>query len=103
MPRPAVGDESIVVINPGASDDTVYGYVRSGKVNIRVRIEGGTGDDPSGAQATMTATLKRLQQLQDNKAATVTAPDEQVTATNWPARRGRGCFHGCARSRETPS
>ncbi|SBU89290.1 hypothetical protein YW5DRAFT_00530 [Streptomyces sp. Ncost-T6T-1] len=30
----------------------------------------------------MTATLKRLQQLQDNKAATVTAPDEQVTATN---------------------
>ncbi|MBM7056769.1 hypothetical protein [Streptomyces durocortorensis] len=81
-PEPAVGDESVLVIDPGASEDTVYGYVRSGKANIRVRIEGGTGDDPSGAQATMTATLKRLQQLQDNKAATVTAPDEQVTATN---------------------
>ncbi|MFJ6699496.1 hypothetical protein ACIQM4_25965 [Streptomyces sp. NPDC091272] len=81
-PKPSVGDESSLVVNPGASEDTVYGYVRSGRANIRVRIEGGTGDDPSGAQATMAATLKRLQQLQDNKAATVTAPDEQVTATN---------------------
>ncbi|MFJ8924630.1 hypothetical protein B046DRAFT_04259 [Streptomyces sp. LamerLS-316] len=81
-PKPSVGDESTLVINPGASEDTVYGFARSGRANIRVRIEGGTGDDPSGAQATLSATLKRLQQLQDNKAATVRAPDELVTATN---------------------
>ncbi|MFE9726514.1 hypothetical protein ACFYQ5_23685 [Streptomyces sp. NPDC005794] len=77
-----LGDESTLVINPGASEDTVYGFARSGRANIRVRIEGDTTDAPSGAQATVTATLKRLQQLQDNKAATVTAPDEQFTSTN---------------------
>ncbi|NUL24933.1 hypothetical protein [Streptomyces lunaelactis] len=79
-PKPPVGDESTLVINPGASEDTVYGFARSGKANIRVKIEGGTGDDPSGAQAMLTATLKRLQQLQDGKAATVTAPHEQAAA-----------------------
>ncbi|MGW3176949.1 hypothetical protein [Streptomyces sp. NPDC001153] len=79
-PKKPVGDENTLVINPGASDDSVYGYVRSGKVNIRVRIEGGTAGDPSGTQAMLAATLKRLQQLQDGKAATVTAPDEQAAA-----------------------
>ncbi|MFF4551093.1 hypothetical protein [Streptomyces sp. NPDC001435] len=79
-PKRPVGDENTLVINPGLSDDSVYGYVRSGKVNIQVRIEGGTEGDPSGTQAMLTATLKRLQQLQDGKAATVTAPDEQAAA-----------------------
>ncbi|WP_225102060.1 hypothetical protein [Streptomyces sp. CoH27] len=79
-PKKPVGDENTLVINPGLSDDSVYGYVRSGKVNIRVRIEGGTAGDPSGTQTMLAATLKRLQQLQDGKAATVTAPDEQAAA-----------------------
>ncbi|MFF7771745.1 hypothetical protein ACFZC7_35265 [Streptomyces massasporeus] len=79
-PKRPVGDENTLVINPGASDDSVYGYVRSGKVSIEVRIEGGTAGDPSGAQAMLAATLKRLQQLQDGKAATVTALDEQAAA-----------------------
>ncbi|MBT2396274.1 hypothetical protein [Streptomyces sp. ISL-100] len=79
-PKSPVGEESTLVINPGASEDTVYGFARSGKANIRVKIEGGTGDDPSGAQAMLTATLKRLQQLQDGKAATVTAPAEQAAS-----------------------
>ncbi|MFE9454170.1 hypothetical protein [Streptomyces sp. NPDC006739] len=75
-----MGDESTLVVNPGLSDDSVYGYVRSGRVNIRVRIEGGTAGDPSGTQAMLAATLKRLQQLQDGKAATVTVADEQTAA-----------------------
>ncbi|MGW3208373.1 hypothetical protein [Streptomyces sp. NPDC001135] len=79
-PKKPVGNENTLVINPGLSDDSVYGYVRSGKVDIRVRIEGGTAGDPSGAQAMLAATLKRLQQLQDGKAATATAPDEQAAA-----------------------
>ncbi|GAA0475630.1 hypothetical protein GCM10010361_45070 [Streptomyces olivaceiscleroticus] len=79
-PIKPVGDENTLVINPGASDDSVYGYVRSGKVNIRVKIEGATGGDPSGAQAMLSATLKRLQQLQDGKPATITAADEQAGA-----------------------
>ncbi|MCX2180652.1 hypothetical protein KV205_08955 [Streptomyces sp. SKN60] len=79
-PKVPVGDENTLVINPGLSEDSVYGYVRSGKVNIRVRTEGGTAGDPSGTQAVLAATLKRLQELQDGKAATVTAPDEQAAA-----------------------
>ncbi|MFJ9416675.1 hypothetical protein ACIRPT_21135 [Streptomyces sp. NPDC101227] len=79
-PKRPVGDENTLVINPGASDDSVYGYVRSGRVNIRVKIDGATGGDPSGAQAMLSATLKRLQQLQDGKPATVTAADEQAGA-----------------------
>ncbi|MFI5689674.1 hypothetical protein [Streptomyces sp. NPDC051636] len=76
-PKRPVGDENTLVINPGLSDDSVDGYVRSGKVNIRVRIEGGTAGDPSGAQAMLAATLKRLQQLQDGKSATVTTPENR--------------------------
>ncbi|MEV5655956.1 hypothetical protein [Streptomyces sp. NPDC052291] len=79
-PERPVGDENTLVINPGASDDSVHGYVRSGRVNIRVRIDGATGGDPSGAQAMLSAALKRLQQLQDGKPATVTAAEEQAGA-----------------------
>ncbi|MFF9157657.1 hypothetical protein ACF1AB_36170 [Streptomyces sp. NPDC014846] len=79
-PKQPVGDENTLVINPGASDDSVYGYLRSGRVNVRVKIDGATGGDPSGAQAMLSATLKRLQQLQDGKPATVTAADEQAGA-----------------------
>ncbi|MEU3190683.1 hypothetical protein ABZ686_08545 [Streptomyces sp. NPDC006992] len=78
--KPSVGEESTLVINPGASEDSVYGYSRSGKANIRVKIDGNTGGDPSGAQAMLAATLKRLQQVQEGKPATVTATDEQNTA-----------------------
>ncbi|MEV0437714.1 hypothetical protein AB0I84_22950 [Streptomyces spectabilis] len=79
-PKKPLGDENTLVINPGASEDSVYGYVRSGRVNIRVKIDGATGGDPSGAQAMLSATLKRLQQLQGGKPATVTAADEQAGA-----------------------
>ncbi|APY90470.1 hypothetical protein DCW30_04085 [Streptomyces alfalfae] len=79
-PEQPVGDENTLVINPGASEDSVDGYVRSGRVNIRVQIDGATGGDPSGAQTMLSATLKRLQQLQEGKPATVTAADEQAGA-----------------------
>ncbi|MEV3857637.1 hypothetical protein AB0J38_25320 [Streptomyces sp. NPDC050095] len=79
-PKTPVGDENTLVVNPGAADDAVYGYVRSGKANIRVRVEGGTAGDPSGTQAMLAATLERLQQLQAGKAATVSAPDELAAA-----------------------
>lgn len=77
-PKPAVGDESTLVLNPGAASDSVYAYSRSGRVNIRVRMDGANGGDPSGAQATLSATLKRLQQLQDGQPATARATDEKV-------------------------
>ncbi|MFF1380625.1 hypothetical protein [Streptomyces sp. NPDC058308] len=80
-PTKPVGDESTLVINPGISDDSVYGYSRSGKANIRVKVDGGTAGDPSGAQAMLTATLKRLQQAQADKQPTATAADEQATAS----------------------
>ncbi|MEV7192475.1 hypothetical protein AB0N81_11810 [Streptomyces sp. NPDC093510] len=78
--KPPVGDESTLVINPGASEDSVYAYSRSGKVNIRVEVDGNTAGDPSGAQAMLSATLKRLQQLQDGKHPTVTAAEEKAAA-----------------------
>lgn len=65
-------------VSRGACDDTVHGLARSGKANIRVRVGGGRGGDPSGAQATLSATLKRFQQLQDGKPAPVRAADEKV-------------------------
>ncbi|MFJ9574947.1 hypothetical protein ACIRQF_00985 [Streptomyces sp. NPDC101191] len=80
VPKRPVGDENTLVVNPGASEDSVYGYVRSGKASIEVRIEGGAAGDPSGAQAMLAATLKRLQQLQDGHPATVAASDEQAAA-----------------------
>ncbi|MEU7070073.1 hypothetical protein AB0B30_04060 [Streptomyces narbonensis] len=79
-PRKPIGDENTLVVNPGASEDSVHGYVRSGKATIRVRVDGATGGDPSGTQAILAATLKRLQQLQDGKAATTTAVDELAAA-----------------------
>ncbi|MFG2864675.1 hypothetical protein [Streptomyces sioyaensis] len=78
--KPRVGEESTLVINPGASEDNVNGFSRSGKANIRVRLDGVTGADPAGARAMLAATLKRLQQVQDGKPATVTAVDERAAA-----------------------
>lgn len=74
-PKKPVGDENTLV---AVGDDSFYGYVRSGKATIQVRIEGGAAGDPSGAQTMLAATLTRLQQLQDGNAATVTATDEQA-------------------------
>ncbi|MEJ8653845.1 hypothetical protein WKI65_38865 [Streptomyces sp. MS1.AVA.3] len=79
-PKTPVGDESTLVINPGASEGNVNGFSRSGKATIRVKLDGVTGADPAGAQAMLAATLKRLQQRQDGKPATVTATEEQATA-----------------------
>lgn len=76
-PKMPVGEETTLVINPGASDDSINAFSRSGKVNIRVKIEG-TGEDTSGARAMLAATLKRLQQVQDGKPATAKAIDEQT-------------------------
>ncbi|AZM51618.1 hypothetical protein DMA15_02645 [Streptomyces sp. WAC 01529] len=78
--KPPVGDESTLVINPGGSEDNVYGYSRSGKVVIRVQVDGNTGGDPSGARAMLGATLTRLQQLQDGKPASATVAEEQAAA-----------------------
>lgn len=79
-PKP-VGDESTLVLNPGASEDSIYGYSRSGKVVIHVTIDGATGGDPSGAQSMLTATLMRLQQRQNGQPATLTAADAQAGTT----------------------
>lgn len=46
-----VGDESTLVINPGLSDDNIYAFSRSGRVNMRVEIDGGAAGDPSGDRA----------------------------------------------------
>jgi hypothetical protein len=70
-----VGEESVLVINPGLSDDTTYALSRSGNVNIRVKIDG-TGGDTTGAEDVLAATLKRLQQVQDGERATATAADQ---------------------------
>ncbi|MGW7417516.1 hypothetical protein [Streptomyces sp. NPDC054863] len=76
--KPPVGDEGTTVLNPGVSEDYVHAFSRSGRANIRVTLDGVTEADPAGAQAMLSATLKRLQQLQDGKPATVTAADEQA-------------------------
>ncbi|MFD3514860.1 hypothetical protein [Streptomyces sp. NPDC058657] len=78
--KPPVGDEGTIVLNPGVSEDYVHAFSRSGRANIRIKLDGVTGADPAGAQAMLSATLKRLQQLQDGKPATVTAADEQAAA-----------------------
>ncbi|WP_189969560.1 hypothetical protein [Streptomyces violascens] len=70
-----VGEESVLVANPGLSKDTVYAFSRSGNVNIRVKVEG-TGGDRTGAQDVLAATLKRLQQVQDGERPTATAAEQ---------------------------
>jgi hypothetical protein len=70
-----VGEESVLVANPGLSKDTLYAFSRSGNINIRVKIDG-TGGDSTGAQDVLAATLKRLQQVQDGERATATAADQ---------------------------
>ncbi|WP_199546327.1 hypothetical protein [Streptomyces sp. N35] len=81
-PSAQIGDESVLVLNPGFSEDNVNGYARSGKAVIRVRMDGHTvdGTDTTGAEATLSATLKRLQQVQAGEPVTVTAVDEQRAA-----------------------
>ncbi|MFC0844315.1 hypothetical protein ACFH04_11470 [Streptomyces noboritoensis] len=74
-----VGDESVLVVNPGLSEDSVHAFSRSGTVNVRVKIDG-AGGDTTGAQDMLTATLKRLQQVQDGKRATVTTTEVAAEA-----------------------
>lgn len=69
-----VGDESVLVVNPGLSEDSVYAFSRSATVNIRVKIDG-AGGGTTGAQDMLMATLMRLQQVQDGKRVTVTTDD----------------------------
>ncbi|MFF0740505.1 hypothetical protein ACFYVL_08885 [Streptomyces sp. NPDC004111] len=76
--KPPVGDEGTLVLNPGRSEDYVHAFSHSGRVNIRIKLDGVTGPDPEGARAMLAATLKRLQQLQDGNPATATAVDEQA-------------------------
>ncbi|MEU1826719.1 hypothetical protein ABZ502_30355 [Streptomyces abikoensis] len=78
-PKKPVGDETVFVVNPGLSENSVNGFTRSGTVNIRVKIQG-TGGDTTGVQDMLAATLKRLQQVQDGKRATATAGDEAAKA-----------------------
>lgn len=73
--KKTVGEESVLVANPGRSEDTLYAFSRSGNVNIRVKIDGAAGDS-TGAQDVLAATLKRLQQVQDGERATATAADQ---------------------------
>ncbi|KFG71336.1 hypothetical protein [Streptomyces mutabilis] len=70
-----VGEESVLVTNPGHSDDSLSAFSRSGNVNIRVKINGTAGDS-TGAQDVLAATLKRLQQVQDGERATATAAEQ---------------------------
>ncbi|MFI0742796.1 hypothetical protein ACH4PU_32645 [Streptomyces sp. NPDC021100] len=76
-PIKAVGDEAVLVVNPGLSKNSVEGFSRSGHVNIRVKVQG-TGGDTTGTQDMLAAVLGRLQQVQDGKRATVTAGDESA-------------------------
>ncbi|MFE7485777.1 hypothetical protein [Streptomyces sp. NPDC057552] len=70
-----VGEESVLVTNPGRSEGSLSAFSRSGNVNIRVKIDGTAGDS-TGAQDVLAATLKRLQQVQDGQRATATAAEQ---------------------------
>ncbi|MEO3976939.1 hypothetical protein [Streptomyces sp. CAU 1734] len=70
-----VGEESVLVVNPGVSDDMIHALSRSGKVNIRVKVDG-TGGETTGAEDVLAAALKRLQQVQEGERATATAADQ---------------------------
>ncbi|MEU1308064.1 hypothetical protein ABZ419_04090 [Streptomyces cinnamoneus] len=74
-PKKKVGEETVFVLNPGLSENTVYAFSRSGNVNIRVKLDG-AGGDTTGAQDMLAAALKRLQQVQDGERPTATAGDE---------------------------
>ncbi|WP_229900201.1 hypothetical protein [Streptomyces hiroshimensis] len=73
-PTKTVGEETTLVMNPGLSSNTVHGFSRSGVVTIRVTADG-MAQDTTGVEDMLTATLKRLQQVQDGKRATVTTAD----------------------------
>ncbi|WP_327359547.1 hypothetical protein [Streptomyces sp. NBC_01304] len=70
-----VGDEAVLVVNPGASERTLYGFTRSGNINIKVQVDG-AGADEAGVQTILETTLKRLQQVQDGDKATATAAEQ---------------------------
>ncbi|MCD9144932.1 hypothetical protein [Streptomyces albireticuli] len=74
-----VGDESVLVVNPGLSKDNVYGFSRSGVVTIRVTFDY-PGGDTTGTQDMLATTLKRLQQVQDGKRATATVAEQASKA-----------------------
>ncbi|MBB5122113.1 hypothetical protein AF335_08710 [Streptomyces eurocidicus] len=78
-PKKAVGDETALVVNPGLSESSVYGFTRSGVVTIRVKVDG-AGGDTTGTRDMLATTLKRLQQVQDGKRATATAAEEAKAA-----------------------
>lgn len=82
-PTKAIGDESALLVNPGGTEDYIKGYSRSGKAVIEIRLDGGAGagQDPSGTQAMLAATLKRLEQVQSGQQATATAAEEQGSIT----------------------
>ncbi|WP_229355767.1 hypothetical protein [Streptomyces sp. UNOB3_S3] len=82
-PKKTVGDETVFVVNPGLSENSVHGFSRSGSVSIRVELQGTGGDTTgvTGVQDMLAATLKRLQQVQDGKRATATAGDEAAKAS----------------------
>ncbi|MGP9022804.1 hypothetical protein ACT1U9_30920 [Streptomyces sp. BR1] len=74
-PKKKLGDESVLLINPGLSEDEAEGYVLSGVVNIRIRLDG-AAQDTAGVEDMLATTLKRLQQVQDGKRATATAAEQ---------------------------
>ncbi|WP_424892180.1 hypothetical protein [Streptomyces sp. XH2] len=80
-PKKPVGEESVFVMNPGLSENEIHGFIRSGTVNIRITLQG-AGEDTTGMQDMLAATLKRLQQVQDGKRATATAGDEAAKNAN---------------------
>lgn len=72
--KETVGEESAFFINPD-TNGTAYALSRSGNVAIKVKVDH-TGGDTTGARDMITATLKRLQQVQDGERATAKAGDE---------------------------
>ncbi|MGA4847576.1 hypothetical protein ACOBQB_15425 [Streptomyces sp. G5(2025)] len=79
-PSKPIGDESALFVNPNGTEDYITGISRSGKAVIEVRLSGGAGagEDPTGTEAMLAATLKRLQQVQDGKPVTATAAQEKA-------------------------
>ncbi len=82
-PSEPIGDEAALLINPNGTEDYIKGISRSGKAVVEVRLSGGAGagEDPTGTEAMLAATLKRLQQVQDGKPATATATGERAAVT----------------------
>ncbi|GLF98043.1 hypothetical protein [Streptomyces yaizuensis] len=71
------GDETAFLLN--RKSGSAYAYARSGTVNIEVKIEDASGD-VTDAHDMLSATLKRLQQVQAGKRPTATAAEEAAQA-----------------------